>query len=133
MAIDQSFVKLSRRLRKNQTPWEKKLWMYLKGSQFFGCKFKRQVVIGDYIVDFSCFKNKLIVELDGSEHAEDIARAKDEIRNIFFKNKGYKILRFWNNEIDNNLEGVLETIRLALDWQFDLTLPSPCQERRGTK
>lgn len=107
--------------------------MYLKGSQFFGCKFKRQVVIGDYIVDFSCFKNKLIVELDGSEHAEDIARAKDEIRNIFFKNKGYKILRFWNNEIDNNLEGVLETIRLALDWQFDLTLPSPCQERRGTK
>lgn len=114
MALDPSFVKLSRGLRHDQTPWEKKLWSRLRGAKFYGLKFKRQVVIGNYIVDFSCFERKLIVELDGSQHAEDIARRNDRQRSDFLENKGYRILRFWNNEVQNNFEAVLETIRLAV-------------------
>jgi len=102
-----NFVELSRQLRKDQIPWEKKLWARLKGRKFFDLKFKRQVAIGSYIADFSCFEKMLIVELDGSEHAEDMARRNDEKRTKFLENCGYNILRFWNNEVGNNIEGVL--------------------------
>jgi very-short-patch-repair endonuclease len=114
MALNPNFVKLSRQLRKKQTPWEKRLWARLKGKQFFGLKFKRQVVIGNYIVDFSCFEKMLIIELDGAGHSEDSARRSDERRTKFLEDRGYKVLRFYNNDIDNNLEGVLETIRFAV-------------------
>jgi very-short-patch-repair endonuclease len=110
MTIDPLFVKLSRQLRKDQTPWEKKLWMYLKGRKFYGFKFRRQAVIEKYIYDFCCFKIKLIVELDGSEHQEKIIRQKDRDKENSAKTLGYNVIRFWNNDIDNNLEGVLEII-----------------------
>lgn len=110
MAIDSKFVTLSRQLRKNQTPWEKKLWMHLKGRKFFGFKFKRQVVMGKYIYDFVCFEKKLIVELDGSEHLEKIVKEKDKDKENFALNLGYRIVRFWNNDIDSNPQGVLEVI-----------------------
>ena len=114
MAIDEIFVKLSRKLRKEQTPWEKKLWMYLKGSKFYGLKFKRQVVIGEYIYDFSCFEKRLIIELDGSQHKEDLINAKDKEKEDFVRNLGYNLKRFNNNDLQNNIEAVLETIRLAV-------------------
>ncbi len=114
MATDQNFVKLSRQLRKDQTPWEKKLWLHLKGSKFLGHKFKRQVVIGKFIYDFSCFEKKLIIELDGSQHAEETIQIKDKEKQECAERLGYKMLRFHNNEIQGNIEGVLETIRLAV-------------------
>jgi very-short-patch-repair endonuclease len=102
-------IQNSRTLRKNQTPWEAKLWYHLRAGRFFGLKFKRQVPIGNYIVDISCFEKKLIIEADGGHH--DLQKSQDEVRDKFLLSKGYKILRFWNNEIDDNFEGVLETIR----------------------
>ncbi|MBI3232284.1 MAG: endonuclease domain-containing protein [Candidatus Doudnabacteria bacterium] len=114
MAIDTNFVKLSRQLRKDRTPWEKKLWMYLKASKFYNYKFKRQVVIGFFIYDFSCFEKKLIIELDGSQHMEGEVKLIDAKKEEFAKGLGYKVFRFNNNDIQNNIEGVLETIRLAL-------------------
>lgn len=115
MAIDGNFLRLSRRLRRKQTPWEKKLWAHLKNRRFFGLKFKRQVVIGSYIVDLSCFEQKLVIELDGSGHTEEIARRRDKKRTHFLEDRGYKVLRFGNNDIQDNLEGVLGAIRLAIN------------------
>lgn len=68
-------------------------------------------MIGEYIVDFCCNEKKLIIELDGGQHNESDNLAKDEMRDNYFRYYGYKVLRFWNNDIDNNLEGVLEVIR----------------------
>lgn len=110
MAINPTFVKLSRKLRKSQTPWEKKLWSRLKNKSF-GVKFKRQVVIGSYIYDFSCFEKKIIIELDGSQHASFEVSEKDKDKTSFAARLGYKVLRFYNSDIENNLEGVLENIR----------------------
>ena len=114
MPIDKTFIKLSRQLRKNQTPWEKKLWMHLKGNKFFVMKFKRQVVIGPYIYDFSCFEKKLIIELDGSQHSETENKKRDKEKEEFIKKLGYRILRFNNNDVQNNIEGVMEAIELAI-------------------
>lgn len=101
----------SRILRKQSTPWEAKLWYYLRGKRFFGLKFKRQVPMGNYVVDFCCQEKKLVVELDGSQHSEAEIGQKDKLKQKFLEDKGYKVLRFWNNDVDNNIEGVLETIR----------------------
>jgi very-short-patch-repair endonuclease len=112
--INKSFVNLSRNLRKNETPWEIKLWQRLRGRKFLGFKFKKQLVIGNYIYDFGCFEKRLLIELDGGQHSENDIKDKDQIKEDFAKNQGYKIIRFWNNELDNNFEGVLETIRKNL-------------------
>ena len=114
MAIDPTFIKLSRTLRKEQTPWEKKFWMHLKGSKFYDLKFKRQVVVGPYIYDFSCFEKKLIIELDGSQHKEPEGKIKDREKQEFVEKLGYKVLRFNNSDVQNNIEGVLEVIRLGV-------------------
>ncbi len=111
MALNKVFVSLSRDLRKNQTPWEKKLWMNLKAGRFFGLKFKRQQIIGKYIFDFSCFEKKLIIELDGSGHAEPEVVLSDRGKQEFAESLGYKVIRFNNNDVQNNLDGVLERIR----------------------
>src|SRR5689334_20267388 len=112
MSIDPNFIELSRKLRQDQTPWEKKLWMYLKSRKFYGLKFKRQVVIGSYIYDFECFEKKLITELDGSQHKEQVNIQKDKDKQEYAESKSYTVLRFNNNDIQNNIEGVLEAIRL---------------------
>lgn len=114
MGIDPKFIELSRKLRKEQTPWEKKLWMYLKGRKFFGIKFRRQVVIGEYIYDFSSFEKKLIIELDGAQHKELENGLKDKEKQEFAEKLGYKVIRFNNNDVQDNIEGVLETIRLEV-------------------
>ena len=115
MAIDPKFIELSRKLRKNQTPWEKKLWMYLKNRKFYGLKFRRQDAIGPYIYDFSCFEKRLIIELDGSQHKLPVEIAKDLEKQEYAEKTGYKILRFNNNDIQNNIEGILESIRLEIN------------------
>ncbi|MEK9181092.1 MAG: DUF559 domain-containing protein [Patescibacteria group bacterium] len=96
-------------LRRSQTLWEKKLWDVLK-AKGIGLKFRRQVKIENFIVDFLCPHKKLIIELDGGHHNQVIVGQKDIARQRKLEIKGYKVLRFWNNEIDSNLEGVVERI-----------------------
>ena len=98
--------KFAKKLRRNQTEQEVKLWRLLRNRRLAGHKFRRQVLLGDYIVDFCCFQKKLIIELDGGHHDDSINREKDLKRDKYFADQGYKILRIWNSELDNNLDGV---------------------------
>jgi len=97
-----------RSLRKRSTDTERLLWSKLRARQIEECKFRRQAPIGKYIVDFVCHEKRLIIEVDGGQHAESIEA--DQIRDQWLGEQGYKVLRFWNNEILTNIEGVLEVI-----------------------
>jgi len=99
-------------LRAHQTDAEQRLWQQLRAHRFMGLKFKRQKPIGRYIVDFVCIEHRLVIEIDGGQHAD---RTKyDQRRDDFLRSKGYTVLRFWNNEVIQQLESVLEQIRLTL-------------------
>src|ERR1700722_14529818 len=89
------------------TDAELRLWRLLRDRRLSGFKFRRQVPVGPYIVDFRCVGAKLIVEADGSQHAES---PRDKARDAYLGSQGWKVLRFWNNEVLRNREGVLETI-----------------------
>ncbi len=91
-------------LRKDSTPQEILLWSRLRNNQL-GCKFRRQHHLGPYIADFYCHEKKIVIEIDGSQHMD--AKEYDERRDQYFETFGFKVLRFWNNEINSNLEGVL--------------------------
>ena len=113
MVADESgLTPLSRGLRKRSTNTETYLWRYLRDRRLDDFKFRRQHPIGRYIADFVNLETKVIVELDGGQHATDISY--DRMRDEWLRNEGYRVLRFWDNEVFNNLEGVLETIRSAL-------------------
>ena len=99
-------------LRETRTDAEGLLWHYLRDKQLDGYKFRRQQPIGSYIVDFACMPQKLLIELDGGQHAEQ--HAYDQKRDAFLREKGYTILRFWNHELFENCFGVLESIYEAL-------------------
>lgn len=109
--IPEPFLTNSRNLRKNQTPWEAKLWSRLHAGRFYNLKFKRQIQIGHYIFDFGCHSRMLLIELDGGQHCEQKVSDHDLIKQKFATTEGYRVLRFWNNEFDNNIEGVLEIIK----------------------
>ncbi|MEE9352429.1 MAG: endonuclease domain-containing protein [Thiotrichaceae bacterium] len=98
----------ARDLRKNQTDAEAALWKLVRAKQIEGLKFRRQHPIPPYIVDFVCTEKKLIIELDGGQHAETINY--DEKRTKYLESQSYTVIRFWNNEILNNIEGVYETL-----------------------
>jgi len=98
----------ARILRRNQTDAEEKLWHALRMKQIEGIKFRRQHPIGSYIVDFCAPGKKLIIEVDGSQHQEQ--QEKEQTRTDFLEHAGYRILRFWNNEVLDDIEAVLETI-----------------------
>jgi very-short-patch-repair endonuclease len=104
-------IKYAKNLRKNVTDTEKYLWKHLRGKKLEGYKFRRQHPIGKYIVDFVNLERKIIIELDGGQHLEN---KKDKLRDIWLEEQGYEILRFWDNEVFNNVEGVLEVIREKL-------------------
>jgi len=99
-----------RELRKNQTKAEEVLWFELRNNKL-GTKFKRQHSIGGYITDFYCQKYKLIIELDGEVHNTKKAQEYDGVRDKFFKELDYKVLRFKNEEVENNTEKVLGKIK----------------------
>jgi very-short-patch-repair endonuclease len=105
-------------LRNNCTDAERLLWRYLRKSQVEGIKFRRQQPVEDYIVDFLSFSPKLVIELDGSQHADN--RRYDGQRDACLRKNGFCIVRFWNNEVFENIEGVIEVIR-----QHCLRAPSP--------
>ena len=94
-------------MRGAPTDSELRLWRLLRDRRLSGFKFRRQVPVGPYIVDFLCVGAKLIVEADGSQHAES---PRDKVRDAYLESQGWKVLRFWNNEVSQNREGVLETI-----------------------
>jgi len=101
-------------LRKRQTSAEKYLWLKLRDRQIFQVKFRRQHVIVPYIVDFIALDNKLIIELDGGDHNKEENKRHDKRRTEFLENKGYLVLRFWNNDILKNIDGVLDVISYNL-------------------
>ena len=104
-------LKNSKNLRSNMTPFEEKLWYYLRAKRFCNLKFRRQVPIGNYIVDFICKDKMLIIELDGSGHLEAEQTTHDSIRDSYLRGLGYTVIRIYNNDIENNIDGVLELIK----------------------
>lgn len=104
-------VETARKLRRELTGPERKLWAKLRNNQLHGLKFRRQVPLGPYIADFLCFEAKLIVEVDGFQHAS--TTDADEQRTQWLADKGYRVLRFWNNDVLDELDGVLEKIGLV--------------------
>lgn len=102
----------AKRLRREMTEAEKKLWYQLRGHRFLGLKFKRQKPVGPYIVDFICTERWLVIELDGGQHQQQ--NEADQIRDLYLQSRGYRVLRFWNHEALAEIEAVLEQIRQAI-------------------
>ena len=101
----------ARELRRDMTPAERKLWQVLKGRHLDGHRFRRQHPMGPYIADFACLESGVVIEVDGGQHDE----SEEELRrDRFMEAKGFKVLRFWNNEIMANLEGVGSVIAQRL-------------------
>ncbi len=113
---------LARGMRKAQTDAERRLWSILRSHRLVGWKFKRQEQIGDYIVDFVCFRARLIIEADGSQHVQSEA---DERRTRWLEGQGFRVLRFWNNDILLRSESVATAILAALETP----LPNPSPAR----
>ncbi len=107
----EGLISAARKLRKQSTDTERHLWRHLRDRQIEGFKFRRQHPVGKYIVDFVNLEKKVVVELDGGQHAHN---QDDKIRDGWLRAEGYKVLRFWDNQVFNNLESVLEHIRDAL-------------------
>ena len=102
-------TKHARSLRKNSTKAESLLWSRIRSRQMEGIKFRRQQPIENYIVDFVSFEKRIIIELDGGQHAEQ--QKKDKLRDKRLTEDGYKVLRFWNNDVLENINAILEIIR----------------------
>ena len=117
----------ARYLRKSLTEPERRLWKALRDRRCNGLKFRRQVPIGRYIVDFICLESRLIIEVDGGQHAR--RRKHDLARTAYLQSQGFRVLRFWNNEIRENLVGVLDVIARSATVQPPHPDPLPRGER----
>lgn len=111
---NQKLKKKRREFRRNQTDAEKTLRARLRNKQFYGVKFFRQYSMGEYILDFYCPLLKAAIELDGGQHAEDEQRNRDTIRTNYLQTHEITVLRFWNNDVLSNMEGVLEEMSTRL-------------------
>ena len=109
---------VARKLRGDMTDAELRLWSHLRASQLDGAKFTRQLPIGDFVVDFACRSARLAIELDGGQHSEDAA---DEGRTKIIEAHGYRVIRFWNNDVLQNTDGVLMAIREELNLAHNRT------------
>ncbi len=115
----------ARALRNNPTQAEKHLWAALGARKTSGVRFNRQVQIGPYFCDFVARSSKLVIEVDGGQHADDLA---DEARTRFLEARGYRVIRFWNNDVLGNLDGVVAEIERVL---ADRPSPNPSRKREG--
>ena len=106
----------AKKLRSSMTDAERRLWYWLRAHRFDGHKIKRQVPVGRYVVDFACLGRKLIIEVDGGQHAEN---PHDAARDAYLRAEGFRVLRFWNDDVLKNTQGVLEVILRELE------VPSP--------
>jgi len=104
----------ARQLRRAMTDAERRLWSVLRDHQLDGRRFRRQAPIGPYIVDFVCHEALLVVEVDGSQHGEQPGLAHDTVRDGWLAARGYRVLRFWNNDVLSNIDGVAEVLLSAL-------------------
>jgi very-short-patch-repair endonuclease len=106
----------ARQMRREPTDAERRLWRYLRGGRLGGFKFRRQETLGPHIVDFVCLERRLIVEVDGGQHAEN---ARDATRDAWLQGRGFEVVRFWNSEVLGETEGVVFALacKLGLDWQ----------------
>jgi very-short-patch-repair endonuclease len=104
-------TRTSRLLRRNATVAEQRLWYRLRSRSLYGSKFVRQEPVGPYIVDFVCREQRLVIEVDGGQHCEN---EQDVARDQWLRNHDYRVMRFWNNDVIENIGGVLETIASAL-------------------
>ena len=118
----------ARRLRREMTEAERELWRLLRDRPLVGVKFRRQVPIGNFIVDFCCVEARFIIELDGSQHAEQ--EAADELRNRFLAAEGFRVLRFWNDQVLNGAEFVVEKILAAIAEEQRAPSPDARDARR---
>jgi isoleucyl-tRNA synthetase/very-short-patch-repair endonuclease len=123
---------LAQNLRKNKTEAELKLWNILRNRQVDNCKFRRQEQIGRYIVDFVCFEKMLVIEVDGGGHSEDENLIKDREKTAFIEAQGYRVIRFWNNEVLENINVVGEVVFNSLLTPHPNPLPQGEKEKDGT-
>ena len=112
MHKDSSSARRAKELRSDMSDAERRLWYYLRAARFKQSKFRRQVALGPYVADFLCEEARLIVEVDGGQHAEQAER--DSARTRWLNAQGYLVMRFWNNDVLGNIEGVLATLSPAL-------------------
>jgi very-short-patch-repair endonuclease len=117
---------IARRLRRDMTEAEKVMWRILRARQLAGYKFRRQEPIGRYVVDFVCFSPRIVIEIDGGQHNE--VTSYEERRSRFLEREGFMVLRFWNNEVLENREGVCERIVVAISR---ITPHPPVASRRA--
>ena len=117
-----SLMKFQKKLRREATDAEQYIWYFLKNRSLHGGKFRRQHILQGYIVDFVCLEKKLVIELDGGQHAEN---QRDVLRTEKLERDGFRVIRFWNHEIFTNTHGVLESICDALK-----NTPHPPQKTR---
>ncbi len=122
-----SALKKSRHLRQNMTDAEKKLWRGLRKEQVNESKFRRQFPVGKYIVDFVCLETRLVIEVDGGQHQWQNER--DEIRDSWLQSQNFTVVRFWNNEVLENFDGVMAKIMYAMEQPA----PHPSLPPRGVK
>ena len=118
-----------RELRKNLTDAEKRLWRHIRNRQLLGCKFRRQAPIGKYIVDFVCFEKRVIIELDGGQHA--LRQEDDHHRTAWLESQGFTVIRFWNHDVLREVEAVKEVIVRSLE--FPPSWPSPTRADRNER
>ncbi|MBX3726659.1 MAG: endonuclease domain-containing protein [Xanthomonadales bacterium] len=115
----------ARALRAAQTCAEERLWYHLRAGRLGGLKFKRQVPIGPFIVDFACHAHRLVVELDGGQHAEPAHQVRDRKRTALIERQGWRVLRFWNHDVLASTEAVLEAILIAVAGRPSPLAPPP--------
>ncbi len=118
---------LARKLRNEATDAERRLWGHLRRRQLGGFKFSRQMPVGPFVCDFICREASLVVEVDGGQH--DVRSAEDARRSRFIEREGFRVLRFWNNEVLDNTEGVLQAILSELAVG---PTPDPSRPREGS-
>ena len=118
---------IARGLRKKSTDAERRLWRHLRDRQIKGFKFRRQQPVGRYIVDFVNLERKVVIEVDGGQHAFD---PSDNIRDEWLRAEGYRVLRFWDSQVFSNLEGILESIREVLVTPHPTPLPQGERENK---
>ena len=119
--MSNNLTPIAKALRKRLTDTERLLWRHLRAKQLEGLKFRRQEPIGRYIVDFVCHEKRIVIEVDGGQHSTD--KNRDAERDKWLNKQGYKVLRFWNNEVLKNIQGVLHVIKESCLHHPPLTPP----------
>jgi very-short-patch-repair endonuclease len=112
-------LRRAKRLRQNLTGPEAKLWTHLKRINTVDTHFRKQVPIGPYVVDFACIRGRVVVEVDGDQHGWHAGRQRDRRRDRFLGDQGFSVLRFWNHEVLQEMESVLDTIHASLHGRMD--------------